>query len=327
MNLSTLIGLRYRLLWAHARSGSGRIVLLVASYFVAGPAAVLFALGGIGAAAGSTHASRGMLVAQIVLTAVYVNAAVAAVFLGILVNPVFSDQTLRRYPVSAAGRMAARHATALLEPLWIVVLALALGLAAGFWMSGWGSPWIGLPAAGFFVVTSYLFACVLSRLVAWILSMPAGSLFIIAAGTGLIMMVPLLPAILVRAPARHGASGLAVLEAAPPFAAATAMASTAHVSASLGLLILIGWTVGLVVLLIAVERLPLHSSAIPSARATWDHPCDSIAAILGSRRAPLAGKMLRYYIRSAVRYKIGVEPRTSFLTACPSRGPRRVPPD
>lgn len=302
--LATLIGLRYRLVWAHARSGRGRVVLLIVGYFVAASAAAVFALGGIAAATASIRAGRGMLVAQILLTAVYVNATVGAVFLGVLVNPVFSDSTLRRYPLSAAGRVAARHVAALLEPLWLLVLALALGLATGFWVSGLASPLAAVPAAGLYVITSYLLACVLSRLVAWILSMPAGPLLVIAAATVLIMVVPLAPALLARAAARHGGSwpGLAALEASPPFAAVTAMASTDRASAFSGLLILIGWSIGLVGLQIAAEHLPLHTSVTASARARWDHPCDSIAAIFGLRRAPLAGKMLRYYVRSALRY-------------------------
>jgi hypothetical protein len=140
--------------------------------------------------------------------------------------------------------------------------------------------------------------------VAWILSMPAGPLLVIAAATVLIVVVPLVPTLFARAAARHGASwpGLGALEASPPFAAATAMASTDRAAAFFGLVILIAWSFGLVGLLIAVERLPLHTPVIASARARWDHPCDSIAAIFGLRRAPLAGKMLRYYVRSALRY-------------------------
>ena len=302
--LATLIGLRYRLLWAHARSGTGRLVLLIVGYVMAASAAALFVLGGIGAAAASIRGGQPILVAQVLLTTIFVNATVGAVFLGILVNPVFSDSALRRYPLSTAGRMAARHVSALLEPLWLLVLALAIGLATGFWTSGLGSPMASIPAAGLYVVTSYLLACIFSRLVAWILSMAAGPLIIIGAATALIMVVPLAPVLLARAVGRHDASwpGLGALEASPPFAAVTAMASTDRASAFFGLVILIAWSIGLVGLLIAVERLPLHTPVIASARARWDHPCDSIAAIFGWRRAPLAGKMLRYYVRSALRY-------------------------
>jgi hypothetical protein len=279
-------------------------VLLIVAYVLAASAAALLMLGGIGAAAASIRAGQGMLVAQIVLAAIYVNAAVGAVFLGILVNPVFSDATLRRYPLSAAGRMVARHVTALLEPLWLLVLALAIGLATGFWMSGLGSPWAAVPSAGLYVFTSYVLGCVLSRLVAWILSMPAGPLIIIAAATVVIMVVPLAPVVLARAADGHGGSWpvLALLEASPPFAAVTAMASLDRESAFVGLLILVGWSIGLVGLLTAVEHLPLQVPAITPARARWDHPCDSIAALFGARRAPLAAKMLRYYVRSALRY-------------------------
>jgi len=118
------------------------------------------------------------------------------------------------------------------------------------------------------------------------------------------MMAPLAPALLARVAIRHGGSlpGLAVLELTPPSTAATAMANPAHLSAWLGLLLLIGWSVGLGGVLIAVERLPLHSRTIAGAPADWDHPCDRIAAVFGARLAPLAGKVLRYYVRSPVRY-------------------------
>jgi hypothetical protein len=51
--LIALAALRYRLLWAHARSRNGRIVLLIVGYLVAACLAVLLALGGVGAAAAS----------------------------------------------------------------------------------------------------------------------------------------------------------------------------------------------------------------------------------------------------------------------------------
>ena len=301
--LITLLALRYRLIWAHVRSRTGRIVLLVTGYLVAAFLALVFALGGVGAAAASIRVGRGELVAQLLLAGIYVNASLGAVFLGIGVTPVFADSALRRYPLSRTDRLLARHATALLEPLWLVVLALALGLAIGFCVSGLVSPWLALPAAGIFVVTTYLFACVLVRLGAWILSIPAGALVIIVVGSGLMMMVPFAPALLARIAARGGSvPGLAFLELTPPFAAARAIATTAAQSASAGLLLVIIWCIVLWVIVSAVQRLPVRSRTIAGASVVWDHPCDRIALLFGARMAPLAGKILRYYVRSPVRY-------------------------
>jgi hypothetical protein len=40
-----------------------------------------------------------------------------SIFMGIGVNAAFSNATLRRYPFSARDRFAARHLTAILDPL------------------------------------------------------------------------------------------------------------------------------------------------------------------------------------------------------------------
>jgi hypothetical protein len=57
-----------------------------------------------------------------------VFALFAAVLLGLGTNPTFSDAAVRRYPLSSFQRLGARHLVGLLEPLWILVLALDLGL-------------------------------------------------------------------------------------------------------------------------------------------------------------------------------------------------------
>jgi len=71
-------------------------------------------------------------VAQVVLSALYVQAVVAAVILGFGVNAIFSDAQLRRYPLKARERWAARHFIGILDPFWFLILALELGLVVGF---------------------------------------------------------------------------------------------------------------------------------------------------------------------------------------------------
>jgi hypothetical protein len=126
----------------------------------------------------------------------------------------------------------------------------------------------------------------------------AGPLLVLLAG-GLLMMAAC-PRWCVAT--RRGGSlpDLGMLELTPPFVAA--VATNGALSALLGLLVLVSWCIGLWVLLIAVERIPLHSSVVAAAHAEWDHPCDSLAAVFGSYRAPLVGKILRYQVRSAMKY-------------------------
>ena len=294
-----LVGLRYRLVWAHARSRQGRIVLLIVGYLAVAAAAVLFALGGFGAAAASMRIGRGGMVAAVVLAGLHLNAAFASVFLGIGVNPALSDATLRRYPLSRASRLAARHVEALLEPLWLVVLALAIGLASGFAVMEVGSAWLAFPAALLFVISTYQLACLVTRVGEWVVSRPGGLLLIIVAGTGLMMAAPRAPVWLARVATRtEGVSLPAFLEWTPPFTAARAMTRVASLQAFSGVVLLIAWCAVLAALLAVASRLPRRARSVSGAQARCDHPIDRVAALFGPGLAPLAGKMLRYYLRS-----------------------------
>lgn len=297
--LMALVALRYRLAWAHARSRQGRIVLLVFGYLALATALLVSAVGGLGAAGAAIRLGRSNLIAAVVLTGLFVNVAFASVFLGVSGHAALSDSTLRRYPLSRTSRVIARHVTALLEPLWIISLALALGLAGGFAMMGEGKPWLGLPAAFLFVIATYLLACVIARVGEWVISMPGGPLVAIVGGVSLMMAAPLAPAWLARALARSG--GLpqqTLLEWSPPFAAAQAMTS-ASVPAALGAVaVLAAWSAALAALHAAAGHLPRRTRTASATLARWDHPGDRIAALFGSGTAPLAGKMIRYYVRS-----------------------------
>jgi hypothetical protein len=292
-----VVGLRYRLAWAHARSSEGRIVLLAVVGLGLSTAVVLLALGGFGAAAASIRLGRAGVVASVVLAGLHLNAAFASVLLGIGINPALSDATLRRYPLSRVSRLVARHVTALLEPLWLVILALTIGLASGFVAMDVGSAWFAVPAAVFFVVSTYQLGCLVTRAGEWVIARPGGLLLVIVAGTGLMMVAPLAPARLARVAAHPGGSLASLLEWTPPFAAGDAMTSAASAQAFSGVMLLVLWCGALAALLSVLNQLPRHSRTVSGARARWDHPLDHIAALFGSH-APLAGKMLRYYLRS-----------------------------
>lgn len=295
----TLVGLRYRLVWAHARSRQGRMVLFAVGSLAVATAGVLLSLGGLGAASAAIRLGRAGLVASIVLSGLQLNLVAATVFLGIGTHAALSEATLRRYPLSRASRVASRHVTALLEPLWILALATVIGLAVGFAAMGAGFVWLGVPTALLFVISTYLLASCVTRVGEWMLSRPGGLLVVIVVGTGLMMAVPLAPAWIARMSDRPGGlPGLALLEFTPPFAAAKAMAGAAFTTALGGVLALMVWCGGLAVLLTAANRLPRHSRSTSGAPARWDHPADRVALLFGPTLAPLAGKMLRYYLRS-----------------------------
>ena len=295
--LAILLGLRYRLLWAQVRLRRGKIALFVVGYLLAFCVAAALFLGGIGAGLASVRAGRAELVARGLLTVFSGIAVIASLVLGIGVNPAFSDAVLRRYPVSPGGRYLARRLTAFLDPLWIILLALSVGLAVGFHAVSAGSIWLAVPAALLLAIATYLFAQLLAAVLQWITATPAGT-------TALLVLAILLFCALSAASAwganRSLPALLPILKLTPAFCAASVMSG----GSSLGLLLLVAWCVALAATIAGVERPPLRSRTVAGAPAEWDGACDRLAGCFGSS-APLVAKALKYYWRTR-RSRLGL---------------------
>jgi hypothetical protein len=290
--MTTLLGLRYRLLWANVRSRKGKTVLFLVAYFFAILIIALLTMGGFGAAMAAIRLGKAELVARIVLGGFYLFGFFASVILGIGVNEVFSDAALRRYPLSAGARAVARHFTAFLEPLWIFLAAFNLGVAFGFCVFGVASLWVSALAAIVLTITNFLLARVAIGAFGWVMASrfaPLGMLALVGSSLGLPQL----------ARSQGFRSVVVALSSyTPPFAAARAMVGSQGLSSFLGVLLLLGWCAGLTVLLLALDRLPAPSRMIAGARATWDSPVDRIAALFGPSMAPVVGKTLCYFVRS-----------------------------
>ena len=96
---AALLALRYRLVWARARSRRGRIVALAIASAVVAIVAVIAGLGGLAAGAAAMQSGRDVLVARVAFNAVFLVAVAAGIFFGVEVAPAFSDRSLRRYPI------------------------------------------------------------------------------------------------------------------------------------------------------------------------------------------------------------------------------------
>lgn len=303
MNLYALLqiaGLRYRLLWAKVRSKRGRIILFLCGYFIFLPVLVLMLAGGVGTGLVAIRSGKAEMVAETVLGVVYLEAILIGLFLGFGSSPAFSDAALRRYPLTRIERLCGRELTALLEPIWLFVLALDLGTAVGFHaFLGASFLWLAVPAAFLLVVTNFLLARVLSVLVEWIAARRAGELALAIAGFLVIAALPSVPALV--HPAARWSQGfrpilLAILKFTPPYAAAGIMVGTSVLGSFWWLLALLLWCFVLVGLLGLTERLPTVSRGVTRMRTVWTGPCDRIASLFGPT-APLVSKTLRYYLR------------------------------
>jgi hypothetical protein len=309
-----LVGLRYKLLWAQTRTRNGRIALFFTGYAFAVLILILMTAGGIGAAMLAVRSGQAEKIAQAVLGGLFLNALLGSVVTGFGINTAFTDQALRRYAIGARDRLAARHLTGILEPVWIFVLGLDLGLCTGLYALGAGSFWLGAVAVVLLLITDYLLARVFATLIEWLSHVKGGTAILFA----MLMSVCLLPSILVpRLEKAQGAKGatLAALQYTPPFAAAALM-----VNARAGLLqqfgLMAAWIAGLLALLAAIEKQAARPRGAAAVAATWDNRYERIASIFGPAMAPLIGRSLRYYVRSnKVRFNyIAAIPLLAFLT-------------
>ncbi len=293
-----LLRLRYRLLWAQVRLRRGKIALFLIGYLLAGFFTALLLLGGFGAAMASIRLGKAELVARIVLVGFSSIAILAALVLGIGVNPAFSDAVLRRYPLSEADRFFTRRLTAFLDPLWMILLALFLGLAIGFGAAGAGSAWTAVPAALLLTLATYFFAQLLAAWIEWIVATPAGLTILVVLALILVFAISAAPAM--AANKNLAAATLAVMRFTPAFCAAAVMAG----GSAIGLLLLLMWCAAMATAVAGIERLPVPSRAATGAQAEWGGAADRVAERFGST-APLIAKTLKYYWRNK-RSRIGL---------------------
>ena len=296
--IGELVGLRYKLLWAKTRSRNGRIALFLAGYLLLVLLIALLASGGFGAAMFAIRSGKAEPIAQGVLTALFLEAVLAANILGFGMSAIFAETELRRYPLTAADRRIARHLTGILDPFWFLFLALQLGLAVGFYVMGAGSFWFGLIAVLLLFAANYLLARVVGLFIDQLMQRRGGAPVLMM----LIMMLAILPSLVAPLIAKNPAIVSAVvrrLRFTPPFGAAAAMIHPDPLGALHGLVTIATWIVGLAALLVWLEKRPPRRQAAESVKIEWDSPFDRAGALFGPHMGPLVGHWLRFYGRNS----------------------------
>jgi hypothetical protein len=301
--LRHLLALRYRLLWAQSRSRNGKIAMFMAGYLFIALLWGLLALGGLGAAIGAVKVGEAPLVARLVLAGIFVNAMVASVALGFGMNAVFTDEALRRYPIETLERLLARQALGILEPLWILVAAMYLGVAVGFYALavGWLA-WNVLAALGL-LIANYLSARALLTVVERLMATNLGPMLMLF----FVLSMSLMPALAMPF-LRHNRALqdrlLQLLASSPPSAASSAMTADITGAALLHLGYLAAWVLALLALVFYFERHPMASRTVARVAARWGTMYDRISTHFGAS-GPLIGKAVRYYLRcNRVRYNM-----------------------
>jgi hypothetical protein len=270
---------------------------------------MVVAVGGIGAIAGGVSAGRGEEIARIAFGALFLNMLISSTLLGFGLNQVFSDDVLRRFPLTRIERIIVRQMLALLEPLWLIALALYAGCAVGATLLGTAPLWSSLAAAALLVSCNYLLARVILAAAERLLATSLGSFLVVV----LVQLLALAPILFERLFGGNAAAPLGrVLEITPPYLGAAIIAG--HASLPTGVLLLV-WTLASGAALLLLEARPVARRAARTGGFSWNSSIASIASWFPRGWEPLVATTLRYYLRSPrVRVSLVVTlPLIAFL--------------
>lgn len=314
-HLWTLIRLRYRLIWAQARTSNGRALLLLSLYLLGGSVALLIAFSGLGVAMAPSDLDQSGRIAQWTLVLLFINGIGLSLMFGLGAQAAFSEESLRRYPLMAKERFIIRQVIGLLDPIWAFMTFGAIGLAVGFWWFGKGSIIMGAPAAALFIAACYLATVILLAMIGHVMSSRSAS-----AAMGLVTLLlatfgPLAVSLLaVSGGDRLWRSVERILQYTPPGAAVMMMLGDSFLAVFGGLALLIGWVAALGWMLNRVESLQPATETRISGEISWDGFYDQIAGLFGRKYAPFVSKSLRYHLRcNLVRFSLITSPALVLL--------------
>ncbi|MEP7337950.1 MAG: hypothetical protein ABI977_09420, partial [Acidobacteriota bacterium] len=307
-----LVRLRYKLLWANARTGNGKLAVLFAVYLIGGLFTLFFALGGLGLGAvlGTTEPVKAQYFARWILTGLFINGVGLSLLFGMGPRAAFSEEVLRRYPLDARERFFVRQVIGILDPVWLLLIAAAYGLAAGIILQGGGSIIRTLPAVTIFIVTSYLATIVLLTLIAIVMETRKGSGLLSMAVLMLVSFGPLALTLLVKSQTAAVWKTLdQILYYLPPGAAAMMIVGDTVVKALGGLVLLLFWCTALLWALEKLETRPVTTQVATPDSIMWQDFYDQLSGLFGSRYAPLISKSLRYHMRcNMIRFSLVTAP-------------------
>jgi hypothetical protein len=304
-DLLLILRLRYKLTWAEVRTSRGRKAIRSGLSVLGFVGSCFVLLGGV--AAGSAAAASGDTeqYAGWILSGIAVTALMLTITFGSGARRVLADRNLRLLPLSGFGRFAARHATALMDPIWLFTGAAVTGVAVG--SSFRQNPFAAnVAVATLYVAETYVAVMLAIELAEAVTGVRAGAAAVSAlAICGLILISIIAPSIPV-----HGWPGFPsdtgnCVRYFPPGLTAHLMAGPDRRSAFSSVMMLAAW----LVILTACLYLQQHRGVrtVRCRRLCWNSPYDRVAALFGRALSPHVGKTLRYLLRcNRVRFNLAV---------------------
>ena len=294
-SIGLMVRLRYKLMWARTRSRNGKIALFIAGYTLFVLLMVVVTKGGVSVGTLAVRSPRTELITAWVLSGLFIQALLGTIMLGFGLNAVFSDVELRRYPLNIWERRVSRHLVGIVDPWWLLILALDCGLGAGLCVVGGFNPVSMVAAVLLLFLTNYLAARVISQFIEGLVKLKGGSAFLMV----FVMALALLPGLVVPNLSKNSdaiESLVMFLRWTPAFGAAAAIINTGNL-ALFGFAVMLIWLGALAGLLGYLEQRPIRSQTRQTGSIKWDSPYERFSRSFG-RNAPLVAFWLRFYVRN-----------------------------
>lgn len=305
--LQLLVGMRYKLLWAQARTGAGKAAMFFAVYLVGLIVFAVVTLGFFGTGVAAAQSGRITLLTQGMLGSFFVSGLTVSLLMGVGPSAAFADQVLRRYPLSDRWRFAAQHLIGVLDPVWLLIGGSLLGLAVGFRWMRVCSLLVSLPAFGLFLAATYLCAAIVGLMVRKLLQYRTAGLILTVLG---VLMMLAFVALATTAAASEDASTMwpaaNVLIACTPARAAAWLATGPSLFARTAAgVILLSWVLAGAIALRIAERIEIAANSQSTELPDADDYYEVVAGLFPRRLRPLVAKSLRYHLRcNRVRYSL-----------------------
>jgi hypothetical protein len=283
-------------------------VLFLAACALAGLVFFFLSLGGVSAAILSVRLGRGEGIARSMLGGVFGASIFISVLVGTGPRAAFSDLALRPFPLSTVFRFIARHQIGLLDPIWLLHMAVVLGLIIGFTIFGSGRIFVGLAGGWLFLIANYLASITLISLFDCLLQRKGGATILFGAIFALFAIAPFL-IVNTSEQIRHFHLLSQVSRFTPPAAAAKLITGPGFADCFFSIAILIIWCIAAVVLASALERGSRMSTLAMHTGVSWSRFHDQLTYIFGRVNAPLVEKALLYHLRcNRIRFNLVATP-------------------
>lgn len=291
------------------------MALLLVVYLLLLGVGLFFGLGGFGAAAVAVETGEGEAIARATLTGLMISAVMTSLVFGVGPRAAFADAVLRRYPLSALERLTARHLVGLIDPIWFLLAAMAVGMALGMAWLGAGSLIWGLAAAALYIVICYLMTIFLLSLLDRVLQTAAGAAILGAVAlTAFSLSGLFIPWLIEQRDSPWFATVDEVLRWLPSGLSAAPMTGAGTGESLASLAALIAWGLLLLLLTGLAEGRSVSSTSSTGGTIDWENIYDRVASLGGRYYAPLIGKALRYNLRSnRVRFGLASAPLFAII--------------